>query len=77
MGHSGVVWGGGIWQIIHVFSHKSAQDLTLVWIGCLLASELAALPRAIDSPYWVWRLCHVVSSVLVGILLAGVILYGG
>lgn len=74
--HALIVWGGGSWQILHVYSHRSAEDITLVWVTCLLLSELVALPRAFDSPFWVWKLCHVVSTILIGILLVGIVLYG-
>ena len=77
LAHALVVWAGGTNQIIYVFTEKSAQDITIFWIACLLFSEFLALPRAIDSPYIVWKLCHVISSILIATLLAGVIIYGG
>lgn len=74
--HALTIWGGSIWQICHVFSNKSAEDITLVWMICLFISELVALPRCLKSKYLVWKLCHCVASVLIGILLIGIILYG-
>ena len=75
MVHAFVVWVGGSHQIFTVFSHRSAQDISLVWIACLLISELTALPRCFGSEFWVWKACHVVSSVLIAILLTGVVMY--
>lgn len=75
VGHALIIWAGSINQIAHIFVHQSAQDITVLWIACLLASELLALPRALKSHYWVWGACHCVSSVLIAILLMGVILY--
>ena len=74
--HASIIWLGGIFQIVYVFQHKSAQDITLFWVACLLIAELIALPRACDSKYKVWKLCHVIGAVLIGILLVGVWLYG-
>ena len=75
LGHALIVWGGGIWQIIHVFKTKSVEDIALAWIACLLVSEMMALPRAVRSEYWVWGLCHIVGSILLTILLVGVLIY--
>ena len=75
LGHALIIWAGGLYQIIHIFHYKSAEDITLFWVGCLLASELLALPRAFDSLFLVWKACHVISAVLITLLLMGVILY--
>ena len=77
IGHSVVVWSGSTWQLVHIFSAKSAKDITLFWVACLLLSEFLALPRALKSHYWVWGLCHVVSTSLLFVLLLSVVLYGG
>lgn len=76
MAHAFVIWIGVIYQIIYVYSHKSATDITVIWMVCLLLGELFALPRALDSPYWAWKLCHLVAFGLLAVLLSGVILYG-
>ena len=76
MGHSFIIWAGSLEQIWHIWAYRSAQDLTLFWIVCLFASELVALPRALASQYWVWKLCHIVGSCLMVALLLGVIKYG-
>lgn len=76
IGHALIIWAGSINQIIHIFAHQSAQDITVLWIACLLGSELLALPRSLKSHYWVWGMCHAVSTILVATLLTGVILYG-
>ena len=75
LGHAGIIWLGGIFQIIHVFKYQSAQDITLFWVGCLLIAELIALPRACDSKYWVWSVCHIGGAILMALLLVGVWLY--
>ena len=74
--HATVVWAGSITQIYHIYAHKSAQDVTLFWIACILLAEFLALPRALKSPFWVWKMCHLVAIVLITILLTGVVLYG-
>ncbi len=76
-GHAIVVWVGAIWQIIHVFSYQSAQDITLLWVGALLASEIIALPLACSSKYKIWGTCHIVGAILCAVLLVGVIIYKG
>ena len=76
IGHALIVWIGGSFQIHHVFSTRSAEDVTLVWAVCLLVSELIALPRCVHSPFWVWRWCHIIGAILTAILLGGVITYG-
>ena len=73
--HAAIVWVGSIWQIIHVFSHQSATDITLIWVIALTYGEIAALPLSCGSKYKVWALCHKIGVVLLGILLVGVILY--
>ena len=76
MFHAYFVWAGLISQIVHIFRYQSAQDIMWYMVLGLLLSEFVALPRAVDSQYWVWKLCHKVSAGLVAVLLAGVILYG-
>ena len=73
--HSSVSWIGSAKQIHYIYTHKSAQDLTVFWVVCLLLSELLALPRALTSGYWAWWLCHIVSTGLMAALLVGAILY--
>ena len=73
--HAMIVWSGAIWQIAHIFTHKSAQDVTLFWVSALLVSELVALPLACSSKFGIWALCHRVGCVLCTILLIGVVLY--
>ena len=73
--HAIIVWVGAIWQITHIFSHQSAQDITLLWVGALLASELIALPLACSSEHKIWGVCHIIGAILCAVLLAGVILY--
>lgn len=73
--HAVIIWFGAIWQINHVFSHQSAQDITLLWVGALLASEIIALPLACSSKYKIWGTCHIVGVILCAILLVGVIIY--
>lgn len=73
--HALIIWGASMPQIIHVYKEQSAEDILWYWIGGLLLSELLALPRAFGSPYLVWKACHVVSTILIGVLLAGVIIY--
>ena len=75
IGHALIVWSGTIWQTVYVFREQSAKDITLFWIGCILLSELLALPRAVKSDYLVWKACHIISAILILILLVGVILY--
>ena len=73
--HAFIVWFGAIWQIVYVFSHQSAQDITLLWVGALFASELIALPLSCSSGYKIWRACHIVGAILSAILLIGVVIY--
>lgn len=73
--HALIVWAGSTRQLYHILKHKRARDITLLWIGAILTSELLALPRSLTSGYWVWGLCHIISSVLVVVLLVGVIKY--
>lgn len=75
-GHAGIVWSGTSYQIYHVFSNQSAQDVTIFWIIAMLIGEAIALPRACHSPYKVWRLCHWVALGLISVLLIGVVMYG-
>ncbi len=75
LSHALIIWGGGIYQIVHIFVNKSAKDITLLWVLCLLYAELVALPRAIHSEYWVWKICHIVGAILITLLLVAVILY--
>ncbi len=73
--HAIIIWFGAVWQIVHVFGAQSAQDITLLWVGALLASELIALPLACSSEHRIWKLCHVVGAILCAILLVGVVIY--
>lgn len=75
-GHAAIVWAGTSYQIYHVFSNQSAQDVTTFWIIAMLIGEIIALPRCLHSPYKVWKLCHQIGAILIGILLVGVIIYG-
>jgi hypothetical protein len=74
--HVLIIWGGGVWQARYIFANRSAEDITLVWVVCLLVSELMALPRAIKSQYLVWKACYIVATILIAVLLLGVIMYG-
>lgn len=73
--HAIIVWCGAIWQNIYVYSHQSAEDITLFWVGALFASEIIALPLSRGSKHKVWGWCHIVGSILIGALLVGVLLY--
>ena len=73
--HALIVWAGSIRQLCYIFKHKKARDITLFWIVCILMSELLALPRSLTSGYWVWGVCHIISSILVVLLLIGIIKY--
>jgi len=75
LGHAIIIWSGAIWQIMHVFTYQSAQDITHFWVTCLLIAELLALPRALSSPYKVWKICHIGGVALLAILLVGVFKY--
>lgn len=76
VGHALVVWVGLAWQLRHIYITQSAEDITLVWACCLLAGELLALPRAIHSPYKVWKACHLIAVCLIAVLLVGVWRFG-
>lgn len=73
--HALIIWAGAVWQIVHVFSHRSAQDITIFWVSALLVSELVALPLACSSRFGIWALCHRVGAVLCAILLIGVLAF--
>lgn len=73
--HAVIIWAGAIWQIAHIFTYKSAQDITVFWVSALLVSELVALPLACSSRFGIWALCHRVGCILCTILLIGVVLY--
>ena len=74
--HAGIIWAGSIKQLAYIYTKKRARDITWLWVSCLLASEVLALPRAITSGYPVWWLCHTVSTCLMVALLIGVRRYG-
>ena len=74
--HAGIVWSGLAWQIRHIYLAQSAKDVTLFWIICLLIAEISALPLACSSKYRVWKLCHIVATCLMIILLVGVCRFG-
>ena len=74
--HALVTWGGGIRELYHILKCRSARDVKLSWISCLVFAEFLALPRAFSSCYWVWMLCHVVATILLIILWVAVFKYG-
>lgn len=74
--HAIIVWSGLAWQMRHIYIVRSAKDITLFWIICLLIAEVSALPLACSSRYRMWRLCHIVALILITILLVGVLRYG-
>ena len=76
LGHIVIAWGGILWQIVHIYGHKSAIDLTMVWVIALVLKEMFAVPLSTSSPYKVWGWHHSVSLFLVIVLLIGVIVYG-
>ena len=73
--HAIIIWAGAVWQIAHIFTYKSAQDITVFWVSALLISELVALPLACSSRFGIWAVCHKVGAVLCAILLIGVLAY--
>lgn len=74
--HTWLAWGGASWQIAHIYSHQSAQDITLVWAVMLLLKQLVAIPESVKSGHLIWKWCHRVGAVLFAVLLVGVILWG-
>ena len=75
MAHALIIWVGSLREIYHIFKARSARDVTIFWVACLLSAEILALPRSLTSDYWVWYVCHIVGAILTGILLFGVIKY--
>lgn len=75
MAHAIVIWAGSIQEIYHIFKGRSAKDVTVFWICCLLLSEVMALPRAWTSGYWVWWACHIGGVILLAVMLFGVVKY--
>jgi hypothetical protein len=76
MSHVSVIWIGSSYQVYYVFSNRTAENITKLWVLCLLYAQIAALPRCLKSEYLVWKLCHIVGAILMTALTVGVILYG-
>lgn len=71
--HAFVGWVGAGHQLALILITRSAADLSILWLSCLLFAELTALPRAFTSKYWVWKLCHAVKTpLLVGLLVVAI-----
>ena len=70
-----LIWFGAIAQIFRVLSRKRSKDISIWYIGSLLAAHIVMVPRAMESDLWVWIYCRVISAVLCLILLAVVLYY--
>lgn len=66
---------GAVTQVHRTYTTKSAEDIATMWIILLLLGQVLHLPRCFSSRFWVWKGSHVVSCILLGVLLTGVILY--
>ena len=72
--HAIITWWGIAVQIIYTFQNHSIL-IVWWWPAAMLAAELMALPLAWSSKIGIWKWCHVIGSILVGILLVGVVAY--
>lgn len=70
-----LIWVGAVAQILRVLSRKKSKDISILYVGSLLAAHIIMVPRAVESDLWVWIYCRAISAVLCLILLVVVLYY--
>uniref|UniRef100_A0A6H1ZQB5 Uncharacterized protein n=1 Tax=viral metagenome TaxID=1070528 RepID=A0A6H1ZQB5_9ZZZZ len=73
----GIVWIGNSHQIFKVFSTKSVDSFSLLWLGALAIGFGLRIPRAYTAKeeYPIWIACYVFSTILLLVLLGAVVYY--
>jgi len=66
---------GAIFQIKKLLETRYAEGISLPFITFLFIGMLLLLPRAFNSPYWVWKVANVFGCTLVFIMLILVLRY--
>jgi len=66
---------GGMAQIVKIHQTQSVNDLSFWWLLALCVTAMMTFPRAMSSPFWVWKVSRGLHMVVTTILFLSYIIY--
>lgn len=66
---------GGVAQIVKIHQTQSVDDFSFFWLLALVMTAIMTLPRALSSPFWVWKVSRGLHMIVTTILFISYIMY--
>lgn len=66
---------GGVTQIMKIHQTQSVNDLSFWWLLALIITAIMTFPRALSSPFWVWKVSRGTHMVVTTTMFISYMLY--